>query len=108
MYALTMKLLQMSLQGALLIFAAALIRTALLRFLPKQMLCLLWVPAILALLIPLPTLFSLSLDLPEPGREEPILAEGDVLGCMVFAALPHLLAKAALRVFHKPREEKVE
>ena len=60
MYALTMKLLQMSLQGALLIFAAALIRTALLRFLPKQMLCLLWVPAILALLIPLPTLFSLA------------------------------------------------
>ena len=79
MYALTMKLLQMSLQGALLIFAAALIRTALLRFLPKQMLCLLWVPAILALLIPLPTLFSLSLDLPEPGREEPILAEGETV-----------------------------
>ena len=32
----------------------------------------------------------------------------EFLSSMVFAALPHLLAKAALRVFHKPREEKVE
>ena len=32
----------------------------------------------------------------------------EFLASMVFAALPHLLAKAALRVFHKPREEKVE
>ena len=32
----------------------------------------------------------------------------EFLSSMVFAALPHLLAKAALRVFHKPREERVE
>ena len=32
----------------------------------------------------------------------------EFLSSMVFAALPHLAAKAALRVFHKPREEKVE
>ena len=32
----------------------------------------------------------------------------EFLATMVFSALPHLLAKAALRVFHKPREEKVE
>ena len=32
----------------------------------------------------------------------------EFLSSMVFAALPNLLAKAALRVFHKPREERVE
>lgn len=32
----------------------------------------------------------------------------EFLASMVFAALPHFAAKAALRVFHKPREEKVE
>ena len=32
----------------------------------------------------------------------------EFLASMVFAFLPHLLAKAALRVFHKPREERVE
>ena len=40
------------------------------------------------------------------GMTEAVLPE--LLSSMVFAALPHLLAKAALRVFHKPREEKVE
>ena len=40
------------------------------------------------------------------GMTEAVLPE--FLSSMVFAALPHLLAKAALRVFHKPREEKVE
>ena len=32
----------------------------------------------------------------------------EFLSSMVFAALPHLLAKLALRMFHKPREEKVQ
>ena len=32
----------------------------------------------------------------------------ELLSSLVFAALPHLAAKAALRTFHKPREEKVE
>lgn len=32
----------------------------------------------------------------------------EFLASMVFAPLPHLLAKASLRVFHRPREEKVE
>ena len=40
------------------------------------------------------------------GLTEAVLPE--FLASMVFAALPHLLAKAALRVFHKPREERVE
>lgn len=40
------------------------------------------------------------------GLTEAVLPE--FLASMVFAFLPHLLAKAALRVFHKPREERVE
>ena len=40
------------------------------------------------------------------GLTEAVLPE--FLASVVFAALPHLLAKAALRVFHKPREERVE
>ena len=69
MNALTLKLLEMSLHGALLILIAAFIRLCLLRILPKGMLRLLWVPAILALLIPLPALFSLSLPLTERAGE---------------------------------------
>ncbi len=40
------------------------------------------------------------------AMKESVLPE--LLSTAVFAALPHLLAKAALRSFHKPREEKVE
>ena len=40
------------------------------------------------------------------GLTKAVLPE--FLASMVFAFLPHLLAKAALRMFHKPREEKVE
>ena len=40
------------------------------------------------------------------GLTEAVLPE--FLASMVFAFLPHLAAKAALRVFHKPREERVE
>ena len=77
MYALTLKLLQMGLRGALLILLAALIRFALFRVLPKGMLRLLWVPAILALLIPIPALFHLSLPLPELGRAETASPEAE-------------------------------
>ena len=51
---LTLKLLQMSLHGAVLILIAALLRLLLLRSLPKGMLRLLWVPVLLALSFPLP------------------------------------------------------
>ena len=75
MYALTLKLLQMSLQGGLLILAAALIRALLLRLLPKGMLRLLWLPAILTLLLPLPAFFSVTLPQPELRGEGMSLAE---------------------------------
>ena len=77
MYALTLKLLQMGFRGAVLILLAALIRFALLRALPKGMLRFLWVPAILALLIPIPALFHLSLPLPELRREETGVPEAE-------------------------------
>ena len=69
---LTLKLLEMSLHGAALILSAALLRTLLLRFLPKRLLRLLWVPALLVLLVPLPAVFSLRLPLPEPVTVAPL------------------------------------
>ena len=73
---LTLKLLRMSLHGAVLILAAALLRRILLRFLPKGILRLLWAPVLLALLVPLPEWISVSVPLPaaiwsQPRQEEP-------------------------------------
>lgn len=70
---LMLRLLQMSLRGALLILLAALLRRLCLRILPKGLLRLLWVPALLTLLLPLPRPFSLSLPLPRSWQAAPIL-----------------------------------
>lgn len=75
MYAATLKLLHMSLRGAVLILAAAFIRRCLLRILPKSMLRLLWVPAILSLLLPLPALYTLTLPRPVLPVEGTSIAE---------------------------------
>jgi beta-lactamase regulating signal transducer with metallopeptidase domain len=74
MYALTVKLLQMSLRGAVLILLTALIRRVTLRWLPKRMLRLLWLPALLTLLLPLPAVISLDMSVPET-RGETLLPE---------------------------------
>ena len=75
MYAATQKLLQMSLRGAVLILAAAFIRSCLLRILPKGALRLLWIPAILALLLPLPVLYTVTLPMPVHPVEGTSLSE---------------------------------
>ena len=75
MYAATLKLLQMSLRGAVLILAAAFIRSCLLRILPKGALRLLWIPAILALLLPLPVLYTVTLPMPVHPVEGTSLSE---------------------------------
>ena len=75
MEALTLKLLQMSLHGAVLILIAALLRRIFLRALPKGMLRLLWVPVLLSLAVPLPAAFSLSVPLPPVVETAPLPEE---------------------------------
>ena len=77
---LTLKLLQMSLHGAVLILIAALLRLLLLRSLPKGMLRLLWVPVLLALSFPLPAVYSLSVPLPPALQTAPLLEETERRG----------------------------
>lgn len=74
MEGLALKLLQMSLHGAVLILIAALLRKLLLRALPKGILRLLWLPVLLALAVPLPDLFVVSLPVP-PSLESAPLSE---------------------------------
>lgn len=91
---LTLRLLQMSLHGAVLILTAALLRRLLLRALPKGMLCLLWIPALLALALPLPTVFSLSVPVPAVLQTMPLLEEGGRKAAAPDAAGENMLSAA--------------
>ena len=74
---LTLKLLFMSLHGAVLILAAALLRRMLLRALPKGILRLIWAPVFLVLLLPLPELLTFSVPVPEVLRNAPLQEEAE-------------------------------
>ncbi len=62
-----MNLLQMSISGAILILAIALVRPAALRAVSKRTFLLLWALVLIRLLIPFPALLRLPIPLPEPA-----------------------------------------
>ena len=104
MGALTLRLLQMSLHGAALILIAALLRPLLLRILPKGMLRLLWVPVLLALALPLPAVFTLSVPLPPALQTAQLLEETELRG----KADPAELGTGELRAADAAGEEERE